>query len=73
MKALVTAGVRPGGTLEFIHANKDTLARYETAAEWAGLLGDRARLTTVDSTSHVFEENLDEQGLLLDALRRLDG
>ena len=73
MKALIASGVRPGGKLEFIHANQDTLARYETAAEWAGLLGDRARLTTVDSTSHVFEENLAEQGLLLDALKRLEG
>ena len=71
MKAMLHSGVRPEGRIEFIHANRDTLARYESAVEWAALLGDRALLTTVDSTSHVFEENLAEQGLLLDAIKRL--
>lgn len=71
MKAMLHSGVRPEGRIKLIHANRDTLARYESAVEWAALLGDRALLTTVDSTSHVFEENLAEQGLLLDAIKRL--
>lgn len=71
MKGLLASGARPQGRIEIIHATKDTLARYEATAEWVNLLGERAQLTTIDSTSHVFEENPAEQVLLLEGLARL--
>jgi pimeloyl-ACP methyl ester carboxylesterase len=69
MKKMLASGVRPQGKLEIIHATKDTLASFEATDEWSKLLG--AHLQPYESTTHVPEENPEEQGLLLDALRRL--
>lgn len=71
MKKLLEGGHGPQGKIDVIHATRDTLARYEATAEWVKLLGDRGSLTTIDSTSHLFEENPREQALLLDGLKRL--
>lgn len=71
MKKLLVGGHGPQGKIDVIHATRDTLARYGATAEWVKLLGDRGSLTTIDSTSHLFEENPREQALLLDGLKRL--
>ena len=71
MKSLLESGKQPGGRFHVIHADKDTLADYATTKEWVGLLGPKAVLQTINSTSHVIEENPAEQGLLLDAIKSM--
>jgi pimeloyl-ACP methyl ester carboxylesterase len=71
MKKLLESGTRPGGKIELIHSNKDTLASYDAARAWSTLLGDKAHLHTVDSTSHVYSESPTEMKLVLGGLERL--
>lgn len=71
MKSLLESGKQPGGRFHVIHADNDTLADHATTKEWVALLGPKATLQTIHSTSHVIEENPAEQGLLLDAIRSL--
>jgi alpha-beta hydrolase superfamily lysophospholipase len=71
MKKLLEAGTKPRGKIDVIHARGDTLANYDASVEFVKLLGDRGHLTTIESTSHVFEENPREQGLVLEGLKRL--
>lgn len=66
MKALLEQGVRPEGRVFVLHSNKDPLADYDVTREWTALLGDRGHLRTVDSNSHIFEENPAEQHLMLE-------
>jgi alpha-beta hydrolase superfamily lysophospholipase len=68
MRTMLQKGLRPLSKIAVIHAKDDTLAKYDATKEWVSLLGPRATLRTVDSTSHVFEQNPAEQGLLLEAL-----
>lgn len=71
MKELLEGGSLPGGRFHVIHADNDTLADYATTAEWVKLLGPKATLQTIHSTSHVIEENPAERGLLLDAVEAM--
>ena len=71
MKKLLESGVRPQGNIEVVHSTKDTLAKYEATLQWMKLLGPKAHLETIASTSHVYEENPQEMGLVLGALSRL--
>jgi pimeloyl-ACP methyl ester carboxylesterase len=68
MKDQLQAGVRPDGKVYLIHARQDPLARYEDAAAFAELLGPQAKLHTIESDSHVIEENAREQRLILDGI-----
>lgn len=65
MKSLLEAGSRPEGKFFVIHADKDTLADYDTTREWVGLLGKNATLHTLHSDSHVIEENPSERDVVL--------
>jgi alpha-beta hydrolase superfamily lysophospholipase len=64
-------GVKPEGKAILIHATRDSLADYDTASQWANLMG--AKLISYDSDTHVPEENKAEQGILFQALAQLKG
>jgi pimeloyl-ACP methyl ester carboxylesterase len=68
MKAMLEAGVRPQGKVYVLHARNDTLAKYDETVSWVKLMHDRAHLHTIESDSHVIEENEREQRLILDGL-----
>ena len=54
-------------------AEGDTLADYQASKSWTAALGDKAKFhTIVGSSSHVIEENVAEQKLMLDGLKWLD-
>ncbi len=71
MKKILESGSKPGGRIELIHSKKDTLAHYDATVAWSKLLGDKAHLHTVDSTSHVYSESPTEMKLVLGGLERL--
>ena len=71
MKRMLDSGARTLGRIEVVHSTKDTLAKYEATLEWMKVLGDKAHLQTIDSTNHVYEENPQQMGLVLEALARL--
>ncbi len=72
-KQAIDAGKGPTGKVYVIHAEGDTLADYQASKTWTAALGNNAKFhTIVSSTSHVIEENLAEQKLMLDGLKWLD-
>ncbi len=72
-KQAIDAGKGPTGKVYVIHAEGDTLADYQASKMWTAALGNNAKFhTIVGSTSHVIEENLAEQKLMLDGLKWLD-
>lgn len=68
MKKELEAGLRPPGKIYVIHADRDPLASYEETSAWVKLLGDRAKLQTLHSNSHVIEENPTEQREILSGI-----
>lgn len=69
---LLKTGKRPEGRVYVLHAERDTLADFETSKAWTALLGDRGHFAPIiGSTSHVFEETAGEQELVLDAMKWL--
>ncbi len=68
MRELLEQGARPQGRVYVIHANQDTLADYQTTKDWVSLMGPKATLQTLSSSSHVLAENPGEQQEVLKAI-----
>lgn len=71
IRRLVQEQGLPTGALEIVHGKNDTLAHYEGSVMLDKALGDRAHLTTVNTSDHVLEQSPTQQGFALDALARL--
>ena len=73
VRAMLDKGMKPEGRVYVLHAERDTLADFQSSKEWTAKLGDRGHFEPiVGSTSHVFEETAGEQLLLLNGLKWLE-
>jgi len=71
IKSLIADGSGPKGQISIVHAERDPLADPGAVRTLASQLGDQATLNMVDSGNHVFEQNVGEQDLGINALQQL--